>query len=58
MAGFSRVSLGWCQAVVLAVAHEQFAGLKSEQWLQLLHPDGVRIDLKGIVPRELRPLRL
>ena len=50
--------MGWCQAVVLAVAHEQFAGLKSEQWQQLLAPDGVLMDLKGIVPRELQPIRL
>ena len=49
--------LGRCQAVVLAVAHEQFAALEVEQWQQLA-PDGVLMDLKGIVPRWLQPLRL
>ena len=54
----SLEDVGPCQAVVLAVAHEQFAALEVEQWQQLLAPDGVLMDLKGIVPRQLQPLRL
>jgi UDP-N-acetyl-D-galactosamine dehydrogenase len=45
-------------AVVAAVAHHQFAQLTEEQWRQLLLPDGVMLDLKGIVPRQLDPIRI
>jgi UDP-N-acetyl-D-galactosamine dehydrogenase len=45
-------------AVVAAVAHQQFAQLSAEQWLQLLITNGVMLDLKGIVPRELEPIRI
>jgi UDP-N-acetyl-D-galactosamine dehydrogenase len=45
-------------AVVAAVAHHQFSKLTLEQWRQLLHPDGVTLDLKGIVPRQLDPIRI
>jgi len=46
------------QAVVVAVAHHQFTALPADQWRQLLAPDGVLLDLKGSVPRELGALRL
>jgi len=49
---------GTFNAVVLAVAHQQFATISSEHWRQLLAPGGVLLDLKGIVPRELGALRL
>ena len=45
-------------AVVVAVAHQQFRVLPTEQWQQLLSPDGVLLDLKGLVPRQLQALRL
>ena len=45
-------------AVVAAVAHQQFVALSVEQWQELLVPDGVLLDLKGIVPRQLGALRL
>jgi len=45
-------------AVAAAVCHQQFTDLAPEQWLRLLTPGGVLLDLKGIVPRELGPLRL
>ncbi|MFN7819292.1 MAG: nucleotide sugar dehydrogenase [Cyanobacteriota bacterium] len=45
-------------AVVAAVAHHQFAALTADQWRQLVAADGLVLDLKGIVPRELNPLRL
>ena len=46
------------QGVVVAVAHQQFTGLPAEHWRQLLAANGVLLDLKGIVPRELGALRL
>ena len=45
-------------AVVAAVPHHQFQALTQEQWQHLITADGVLLDLKGIVPRELQPLRL
>lgn len=44
--------------VLAAVAHPQFADLALDKWNSLLEPTGVFFDLKGIVPRELQPLRL
>jgi UDP-N-acetyl-D-galactosamine dehydrogenase len=49
---------GSYSAVVAAVAHRQFAAWSAQQWRQLLAPNGVLLDLKGIVPRELGALRL
>lgn len=45
-------------AVMLAVAHNQFAALEPAQWQQLLAPKGVLVDIKGIAPRHLMPLRI
>jgi UDP-N-acetyl-D-galactosamine dehydrogenase len=45
-------------AVVAAVAHREFAAWGAEQWQLLLQPGGLLLDLKGIIPRELQPLRL
>jgi UDP-N-acetyl-D-galactosamine dehydrogenase len=45
-------------AVVAAVAHHQFRAMAPEQWRELLKPDGVIFDLKGLVPRQLQPIRL
>ena len=45
-------------AVVLAVAHHQFAALSATEWRRLLAPDGLIFDIKSILPRELQALRL
>ena len=45
-------------AVVAAVAHHQFVALDAPQWQQLLAPGAVLMDLKGMAPRELEPIRL
>ena len=45
-------------AVVAAVAHYQFRTMAPEQWRELLMADGVIFDLKGLVPRQLEPIRL
>ena len=45
-------------AVVLAVAHEQFRAPSAEQWQSLLESGGVVVDLKGLVPRQVGALRL
>ncbi len=46
------------RAVIAAVAHHQFCQLDEPQWRQLLESDGVLLDLKGIVPRQLGAIRL
>lgn len=54
-----EIPSGQCwSAVVVAVAHQQFRALAAEQWKLLLTSDGVLVDLKGLVPRELGALRL
>ena len=45
-------------AVILTVAHQVFAEMTMEQWRQLTPPGGILFDLKGIIPRELNPMRL
>lgn len=45
-------------AVIAAVAHRQFVAQDSDNWQKLLEPNGVILDLKSIVPRELGALRL
>jgi len=45
-------------AVIAAVAHRQFTALTSEEWQQLLEPNGLLLDLKGILPRQLDAIRL
>ena len=44
-------------AVLALVSHQQFRQLNEGQWQQLLEPDGVLLDLKGMVPRVLEALR-
>ena len=45
-------------AVVVAVAHHQFLAIETKQWRELVETNGVLLDLKGIIPRELDPLRI
>lgn len=45
-------------AVVAAVAHRQFLGWSPKRWRGLLNQNSVLMDLKGILPRELEPIRL
>jgi UDP-N-acetyl-D-galactosamine dehydrogenase len=45
-------------AVIAAVAHQQFRDFSPESWRALLRPQGVLMDLKGIVSRSLEPIRL
>lgn len=44
-------------AVVVAVAHRQFADITLSEWESLLIPGGLLFDLKGILPRELDAVR-
>ena len=54
-----EIPKGVCySAVVAGVRHREFAALNAVQWQQLLMPNGVLLDLKGIVPRQLGALRI
>ena len=44
--------------VVAAVSHQQFTVLSSKEWLNMVKIDGLLVDLKGIIPRNLHPVRL
>ena len=44
--------------IVLTVAHHQFLGWPPERWRELMLPDALLMDLKGVMPRELDPIRL
>ena len=44
--------------IIVAVAHRQFLGWPLERWQQMMLPEAVLMDLKGVVPRELEPIRL
>ena len=45
-------------SVIAAVAHKEFCNLKIDQWLQLLDKKGTFLDIKGIIPRSLKAIRL
>ena len=45
-------------AVAVLVAHKEFKELSLVQWTSLTAKDGVILDLKDIVPRELGPMRI
>ena len=45
-------------AVIAAVAHREFVGISEASWRELLLAGGVLLDLKGVMPRALQPLRL
>jgi len=44
-------------AIAVMVAHNQYVKLTVDEWRRMLSPDGIILDLKGIVPRQLNPIR-
>jgi UDP-N-acetyl-D-galactosamine dehydrogenase len=49
---------GGFAAVIAAVAHRQFSAMTADAWERLVTPGGVLMDLKGVISRELAPVRL
>ena len=45
-------------AILLLVAHKEFKKLTLNQWKKLAESKSFYFDLKGIIPRELNPLRI
>ncbi len=46
------------EGIVLAVAHNQFVGWSISKWHELMSINAVVMDLKGLIPRDLEPIRL
>jgi len=44
--------------IVVAVAHKQFAAMSIDKWSSLANKNGIFLDLKGVVPRNLNPIRI
>lgn len=44
-------------AVIAAVAHDEFMAMSEQQWAELLLPNGVLVDIKGLIPRSLNAIR-
>ena len=44
--------------IVVAVGHECFKNISTDNWGKLRKKDSIIFDLKGIVPRELNPNRI
>ena len=45
-------------ALICAVAHNEFKNMSLKSWNSLVKEDGILFDLKGIIPRELNPIRI
>tara|TARA_A100001035_G_scaffold266548_1_gene249658 strand:- start:1087 stop:2490 length:1404 start_codon:yes stop_codon:yes gene_type:complete len=44
--------------VISAVAHKNFVRMTIREWKELIKPNGIFFDLKGIIPRKLSPIRI
>jgi len=45
------------EVILLAVAHNQFNHLKTSYWKKILKDKNIIFDLKGVLPRDLNPMR-
>ena len=45
-------------AIISTVAHKQFVEMSLMEWRSLIKDNGVLFDLKGLIPRELDPIRI
>ena len=45
-------------AVIVAQKHDYYQTLSLNQWQEFLKENGFIFDLKGIVPREINPVRI
>ena len=44
--------------VLCAVAHDNFKILGKQAWLKMLNNDGFFFDIKGVIPKEINPIRI
>lgn len=47
---------GKYHAVIVAVNHDEYAGLKEEQFKEMMHSDAILVDIKGIFKRKFKDL--
>lgn len=47
---------GKYHAVIVAVNHDEYASLKEEQFNEMMHPDAILVDIKGIFKRKFKNL--
>ncbi len=45
-------------AIIIAVAHDCFKSINSNQWMNLIKDKGVFIDIKGILPKDIKTITL
>ena len=45
-------------AIIVCVAHDKFKNIKKDKWMKIIGEDGIIFDLKGIVPKGIKTLRL
>ena len=45
-------------AVIAAVSHSQFINFDKKTWSKFITKNGILIDVKGIIPRSLNPIRI
>lgn len=50
--------IGLFDAILVAVRHQQFIEFDTSVWKRLVGESGLLLDLKGVIPRELNPIRL
>ena len=44
--------------VILAVAHDEFLNFEVKDWRSLIKKNGIFVDVKGVLPRELNTIRI
>ena len=46
------------EGVILAVAHKKFLNFEVKDWNSLIKKNGIFVDVKGVLPRELNSIRI
>ncbi len=44
--------------IIISTAHDEFKNIDSKNWRRILEENHIIYDLKGIIPRDLKPLRI
>ena len=52
------VKNNYYHGVILAVAHDQFVSFNEDDWNKLITKDGIFVDIKGVLPRKLKAIRI
>ena len=44
--------------IIVLAAHDEFKNIDSKNWMKILEENHIIYDLKGIIPRDVKPLRI